>query len=411
MEVLRRLRQSFIPTSDALLKVAQQNLLKTDLQNDFSIAPHISTTDGLNVVVIEKIRIEEKSKSEAVRRKTLVLMHGYGSGLGFFYKNYAKLLGTYDRIVAVDWPGMGGSKRDTGALDNSRIPLTSLAYTAFTGNRTSIDEVIVPRTISYFTDSLNRALAELGMEGDQFHLAGHSLGGYLVTEYARKYDENVEALVLISPAGIPKVPKEAEFDQQKPESFGSTLRLAKLFWEFNGTPQQLVRHAGDWGKGMIKNSLRRRFNGAWKDDELDHVAEYLYHITAMPASGEYCLNALLQPIAYFAAPRGSDQPMDMTAPPGRGVAKAGIYARKPLEDSMKHHPFAKSKKPILILYGDHDWLRFETVNEVMAKWKEIFGLNVQYHVIKSAGHHLYLDNQDSFHATIDTWERSVAPTS
>ena len=81
------MRQSFIPTSDALLKVAQQNLLKTDLQNDFSIAPHISTTDGLNVVVIEKIRIEEKSKSEAVKRKTLVLMHGYGSGLGFFYKN------------------------------------------------------------------------------------------------------------------------------------------------------------------------------------------------------------------------------------------------------------------------------------------------------------------------------------
>lgn len=338
-----------------------------------------------------------------MRRKTLVLMHGYGSGLGFFYKNYAKLLGTYDKIVAVDWPGMGGSKRDTAALDYSRIPLTSLVYTAFTGNRSSIDNVIVPRTISYFTDSLNRALVELGVEDNSFHLAGHSLGGYLVAEYARKYEKNVEALVLISPAGIPSVPREAEFDQYQPQHFGSTLRLVKMFWEFNGTPQQLVRHAGSWGKELIKNSLRRRFQGTWKEQEVEQVGDYLYHITAMPASGEYVLNSLLQPIAYFVAPKSIDQPIDMNTPPARSAARAGIFARRPLENTMQYHPFTKSKKPILVLYGDHDWLRFDTVNDVMAKWKEKFGLNVQYCLVEAAGHHLYLDNQDGFHSAIHSW--------
>lgn len=413
MEALRRLRQSFIPTSDSLLRLSQGNLLKTELsEQDFVMTPQISDV-GLNVVVIEKNgKALASANGKDAKRKTLVLMHGYGSGLGFFYKNYKGLLGTYDRVIAVDWPGMGGSKRDNPALDNSRVPLSSLAYTAFTGNRNSIDEVVVPRTISYFTDSLNSTLDELGINGgDTFHLAGHSLGGYLVAEYARKYDSNVQALILISPAGIPNVPIEAEFDQHKPESqFGSTLRLLKLFWEFNGTPQQLVRHAGDWGKTMLKNSLRRRFNGNWENDELDSVAEYLYHITAMPASGEYVLNTLLQPVAYFAAPRDNSQPMDLTEPPRRGVAKAGIYARKPLEDTMQHHPFAKSRKPILVLYGDRDWLCFDTVDEVMEKWKS-FGLNVQLSTIEKAGHHLYLDNQKSFHATIDKWEKGFLDAS
>ena len=318
MEALRRLRQSFIPTSDSLLRLSQGKLLKTELsEHDFVMTPFTSEV-GLNVMVIQKKGSAAGTVDrEALKRKTLVLMHGYGSGLGFFYKNYAGLLNIYDKVIAVDWPGMGGSARDAPALDNSRVPLASIAYTAFTGNRSTMDEAVVPRTLAYFTNTLNKTLhelGELGIEGNSFHLAGHSLGGYLVVEYARKYD-HVEALVLISPAGIPNVPKEAEFDQHSPESqFGSTLRLLKLFWEFNGTPQQLVRHAGEWGKTMIKNSLRRRFNGSWKNDELDSVAEYLYHITAMPASGEYVLNSLLQPVAYYSAPRENSQPMDLNEP-------------------------------------------------------------------------------------------------
>jgi cardiolipin-specific phospholipase len=409
MDFFRRMRQNLIPTSESLLQIAQRNLLEHDLGGDVSVAYKTSQV-GLNYVVLTKKGIDAQAPSSGGENKvkTLVLMHGYGSGLAFFYKNYRSLLApvsAYDRVVAVDWGGMGGSKR---SIENeSKVNISSLAYAAFTGNRDLVDQVSVPRSINYFVSTLNQTLREVGVENTPYHLAGHSLGGYLVTEYARKHHKNVEALILISPAGISRVPEAAKRDQQKvPQQFGMGVRAVKAFWELNGTPQQLIRHGGEWGKGWITNSLNRRFGKRWGDEELKKISEYLYHISALPASGEYALNSLLQPVAWFGPPtEESNGSIDKGTPPRRAAARFGVFARSPLEDTMHDHPHAMSSKPMLILYGDNDWLRFDTVDSVVEKWRG-HGVDVTIETIPQAGHHLYLDNATDFHASIDRWNKA-----
>ena len=50
-----------------------------------------------------------QGKNVPAEERVLVLMHGYGLGLAFFFANYDALLPHFDRIIAVDWRGMGAS--------------------------------------------------------------------------------------------------------------------------------------------------------------------------------------------------------------------------------------------------------------------------------------------------------------
>jgi pimeloyl-ACP methyl ester carboxylesterase len=43
--------------------------------------------------------------------KVLVLAHGYGAGLAYFYRNFASLIRPGWRVYAIDWLGMGRSAR------------------------------------------------------------------------------------------------------------------------------------------------------------------------------------------------------------------------------------------------------------------------------------------------------------
>jgi pimeloyl-ACP methyl ester carboxylesterase len=57
----------------------------------------------------------EFSKSDAPSpdSDTIILAHGFDSGLGFFYQNVDALLRhpSVGRVVLVDWLGRGGSER------------------------------------------------------------------------------------------------------------------------------------------------------------------------------------------------------------------------------------------------------------------------------------------------------------
>lgn len=50
-----------------------------------------------------------QGKNVPAEERVLVLMHGYGLGLAFFFANYDALLPHFNRIIAVDWLGMGAS--------------------------------------------------------------------------------------------------------------------------------------------------------------------------------------------------------------------------------------------------------------------------------------------------------------
>lgn len=122
------------------------------------------------------------NQDEPVAKKTLVMAHGYGAALGFFYKNYPDLkeLKEY-KTYSIDWLGMGVSSR----------PMFVKHHKAHS------DLEVVENAENFFVDSLEEWRIKKNIE--KFVLMGHSLGGYLGTAYALKYPERVEKLILVSP--------------------------------------------------------------------------------------------------------------------------------------------------------------------------------------------------------------------
>lgn len=102
--------------------------------------------------------------------ETLLLVHGLASNAGFWRYNIPELAEHY-RVVAVDLPGYGRSEKG--------------AY---------------PYTMSFFADVLDRLIDRLDL-GPVYYV-GHSMGGQIGITLALQHPEQVEELILASPAGI-----------------------------------------------------------------------------------------------------------------------------------------------------------------------------------------------------------------
>ena len=151
-------------------------------------------------------------------QKLLVVLHGYGAGLGFFILNFPALANWAMRrsapVYAVDWLGMGRS---------ARVPFKVKSKLNDTAGR-------VKETEDFFVESLEEWREKMALE--KMTLVGHSLGGYLSAVYALRYPERVERLILLSPAGVPankdtSVPGE-ELDETRSLPGGSPSELEPL---------------------------------------------------------------------------------------------------------------------------------------------------------------------------------------
>jgi len=318
--------------------------------------------------------------------RVLILTHGFGLGLGYFFDNYDHLLQHFDRIIAVDWLGMGCSART--AKEVSRFSIISNLFSW--GSKEKNEEIRI-KTSQRVSDELIDTLEELRQEKgiNNFVLAGHSLGGYLATEYALKYPNKIESLVLISPAGISNRPSE---DSLVPDHvINWRVRMIQKLWKLTLTPQTIIRFLGkNWGQDLVRRAVYGRFTRKWSPLELELLSQYLYHISAAPGNGEFALNAILEPLIYKSSI--STRPYQV-----------GIFAINPLETKIRQH----LKIPLLMLYGDDDWLRYPSLEHDIQQWKEIHGMNVSLKIISNAGHHLYLDNPKEFNETIIHWLQDV----
>lgn len=203
----------------------------------------------------------------------VVLLHGYGAGLGFFFRNFGALGGWSARtgapVYALDWLGMGRS---------ARLPFRIRAA------RTD-----VPRRVheaeSFFVDALEEWRVKMGLE--RMTLVGHSLGAYFSVVYALRYPTRVSKLILLSPAGVLGGPedttqpsrevtdsqdqvaggpqngkaveeagtqrvkdvKEEQHRQKERES--RTRRLFQYLWEEGWSPFQLVRTMNVFGPMVV----------------------------------------------------------------------------------------------------------------------------------------------------------------
>ena len=61
------------------------------------------------------------------------------------------------------------------------------------------------------------------MKIKKFELVGHSFGGYLATQYAVKYPDAVQRLVLLSPAGLNKPSEEELKKRQEDATLGQKI--------------------------------------------------------------------------------------------------------------------------------------------------------------------------------------------
>lgn len=102
-------------------------------------------------------------------RDTLIIVHGMVSSPDIIWSKVIPTLSQYFRVIILDIFGFGYSNKTVA-------------------------------TTEFFVDYLLGILKELHI--DRCTVIGHSLGGYLATEFAIRFNNRVEKLVLAAPAGI-----------------------------------------------------------------------------------------------------------------------------------------------------------------------------------------------------------------
>ncbi|KAJ1429060.1 Alpha/Beta hydrolase protein [Ochromonadaceae sp. CCMP2298] len=373
---------SWVPTSSALALMSQQRLLKHYVKSNCEQR----STNKLNYVVVNT---GSKWKPYERKEKVLILMHGFGLGLGFFYENIDALGKDFDRIIAVDWPGMGCSSRDV------RFPTRSIVDRLWpwqSGERAK-EEQLARAVAEQMVESLEQI--RICEDVAEFTLAGHSLGGYLSAVYSRKHPSRVQRLVLISPVGlVPPPPQEERMDES---DLDWRVRAISQLVRWDLTPQGVVRLLGPKGPDFMTNVVNRRFGSRWKDKELQLVSDYFYHITAAPGSGEYVLNSLLELV--FAKPGDGGSEADRKT---RRRGRTGVYAKLPYEQEL-----GALRVPILLMFGDNDWLSYEGADKTVELWRNMGVPRPRLEIIPNAGHHLYLDNSVDFNAAIGRFVRDT----
>ena len=300
----------------------------------------------------------------------------------------------YDTVVAVDWLGMGCSDRK-GATQLTKISSTS-------------NEQLVRDQAEKTTQELLAGLEEVRQQEcvDSFVLAGHSLGGYLTAKYALQHSNHLQGVVLLSPAGVPEPPDHEK--RATDDELDWKIRLLMSLWNMNLTPQMLVRLFGNSGRRYVDNYFKRRLmtsDSQWTNEEMQLLSEYLFHITAGADNGEYALNALLQPIFVSGQQnvrgksRNSDRIVEGESAP---LLRSGVYARNAVEQAIDSQ--WNKDVPLLLLFGDSDWLYFPTAPHVIRRWKDK-GIDAELVIVKDADHHLHLQNADDVNRIIIDWSK------
>ncbi|KAK4192410.1 putative cardiolipin-specific deacylase, mitochondrial [Podospora australis] len=370
---------------------------------------------ALNEFSIERVGEKEEN--------ALVMLHGYGAGLGFFYKNFEPLSRIPGwKLYALDMLGMGNSSR----------PAFKIQAKDPKGKITEAE--------SWFIDALEewRKVRKL----DKFTLMGHSMGGYLAVSYALKYPGRLNKLILVSPVGVPEDPWAVNADMPDPESStmeneftqdqesivhrkpsgdnkdyldakdkSSAAKDSKTattppkrpipgwlvwLWDANVSPFSIVRLAGPLGPRFVSGWTARRFNHL-PADEKEALHSYSYALFRQRGSGEYALPYLLAPGAYARSPvinRIQD------------VGRQMIKPETETEPAVKETGF-----PIVFMYGENDWMDVaggyaaeeklkarivKALTQGTEEEKKNENGSAKVLVVRKAGHHLYVDNPNEF---------------
>jgi cardiolipin-specific phospholipase len=364
-------------------------------------------------------------EGEAVE-ENLIMLHGYGAGLGFFYKNFEGLSRVKGlRLYALDMLGMGRSSR----------PPFKVHAKDHQGKITEAE--------NWFIDALEewRLIRKI----EKFTLLGHSLGGYMAVAYALKYPGHLNKLILASPVGIPEDPyavsadmpepgestmanefvqdQEAVVNPSNPQAKGDNNNFLNArskagdskdtttaprrpipkwvtyLWDANVSPFSIVRWSGPLGPRFVSGWTSRRFSHL-PPDEAETLHQYAYSLFKQRGSGEYALAYILAPGAFARSPLLRRI---------QGVGRQPL-PRAPDADATTPQP-KETGIPVVMMYGENDWMDIAGGYAAEQKIKEekekvLKGLSAEekkkdngsakVFIIKKAGHHVYLDGYEEF---------------
>ena len=357
--------------------------------------------------------------------ENMVMLHGYGAGLGFFYKNFEGLSRVEGwKIYALDLLGMGRSSRPPFKV------------------RGKDRQENITEAENWFIDALEEWRIQRKI--DRFTLLGHSLGGYMAVAYALKYPGHLKKLVLASPVGVPEDPYAVhaampeptestvghEFTQdqgettKKPGDNNNFLnakakrdqaeksgapsprkplpKWLTYLWDANISPFSLVRWAGPLGPRFVSGWTSRRFSHL-DPNEAQALHTYAYSLFKLRGSGEYALAYILAPGAFARSPL-----IRRIAGVGRQYVQPNATTSSTVADGAKKR---ENGYPIVFMYGENDWMdiaggfaaeqklkeeKARVLKTASAEEKQAENGSVKVIVIKKAGHHVYLDGWEEF---------------
>jgi cardiolipin-specific phospholipase len=344
----------------------------------------------------------------------LVMIHGYGAGLGFFYRNFESLSRLPGwKLYALDMLGMGRSSRPSFKIHAK-------------DHQAKIEEAE-----SWFIDAIEEWRIKKGI--DRFTLLGHSMGGYMAVAYALKYPGHLNKLILASPVGIPEDPYAVnaalpepedstmanEFTQDKKPTKKPLPKWLTTLWDANISPFSFVRWSGPLGPRLVSGWTSRRFNHL-PAEESQALHDYSYSLFRQRGSGEYALAYILAPGAFARSPLIRRI---------QGVGRQWISEphSSPTPDNASSTPSGISRVretgiPVVLMYGENDWMdkdggraAAEKMNAEKQKAlatasdeeKKRENGDSKVVIIRKAGHHVYLDGADHFNSVMDEEMRDV----
>ncbi|KAG9246531.1 Alpha/Beta hydrolase protein [Calycina marina] len=382
-------------------------------------------------------------------QENLVMLHGYGAGLGFFYKNFEGLSRVRGwKIYALDMLGMGRS---------SRPPFKVHAKN---------QQGKISEAEDWFIDALEewRALKKI----DKFTLLGHSMGGYMAVAYALKYPGHLNKLILASPVGIPEDPYAMQADMPEPgestmaneftqdqdaivnpngklESDGdhNSFLNAKpksevvkdsasnaaprrplpkwltYLWDANISPFSIVRWTGPLGPRFVSGWTSRRFSHLPPAESVA-LHHYAYSLFRQRGSGEYALAYILAPGAFARSPliRRINGVGRQNLPPPASPSQHITTSSWPSKSLTK-----ETGIPVIMMYGENDWMdvaggyaaeqklkeeKARALSAATAEEKNRENGSAKVVIIQKAGHHVYLDGWEQFN---DVMRKEMEETS
>ncbi|KAA0710284.1 1-acylglycerol-3-phosphate O-acyltransferase ABHD5 [Triplophysa tibetana] len=257
---------SWWSTSPAHLKKAEDRILKPIKDKYTQGYVPISNGNYIRTLVFnEKKSLCENTDVPAPDMQIpLVLLHGFGAGVGLWVKNLPVIAKDGRPVYALDLLGFGRSSRPVFGSDAQEAE-------------------------DQFVQSLEDWREAVGLE--YMILLGHDFGSYVSTAYALKYPNRVKHLVLVEPWGFTAKPNVQE--RWVPiwiKALGAVLNPIN--------PLTILRLAGPLGSLLIqamRSDLKQKYASLFEDDT---VADYIYHVNAQTPSGERAFKNMTIPYTW-----------------------------------------------------------------------------------------------------------------